>query len=57
MSLSTFASSAGNACRTLIGFWRGLIAIEARPYAPEKHYMRGPGPKWREKHAHEGRSR
>ena len=24
------------------------------PYRPEKHYMRGPGPKWREKHAHAG---
>ena len=22
-------------------------------YRPELHYMRGPGPKWREKHAHE----
>ena len=22
------------------------------PYRPELHYMRGPGPKWREKHAH-----
>jgi hypothetical protein len=21
-------------------------------YRPELHYMRGPGPKWREKHAH-----
>jgi hypothetical protein len=21
------------------------------PYRPELHYMRGPGPKWREKHA------
>ncbi len=21
-------------------------------YHPELHYMRGPGPKWREKHAH-----
>jgi len=22
------------------------------PYRPEKHYMRGPGPKWREKYPH-----
>jgi hypothetical protein len=21
------------------------------PYRPERHYMRGPGPKWRAKHA------
>jgi len=29
--------------------WRRWIG---RPYRPEKHYMRGPGPKWREKAAH-----
>jgi len=23
-------------------------------YNPERHYMRGPGPKWREKHAVRG---
>jgi hypothetical protein len=21
------------------------------PYHPERHYMRGPGPRWRQKHA------
>jgi hypothetical protein len=26
--------------------WDGAIAR----YRPEDHYMRGPGPKWREKH-------
>jgi len=26
--------------------WNVLTA-----YRPERHYMRGPGPKWREKHA------
>jgi hypothetical protein len=33
--------------------WHRLIG---EPYRPEKHYMRGPGPKWREKHgaAHGG---
>jgi hypothetical protein len=36
---------------------RGLDAVARRwrklvdPYRPELHYMRGPGPKWREKHA------
>jgi hypothetical protein len=30
--------------------WRKSI----RPYRPEKHYMRGPGPKWREKIARAG---
>jgi hypothetical protein len=28
--------------------WRGLVG---EPYRPEKHYMRGPGPKWRAKYA------
>jgi hypothetical protein len=23
------------------------------PYRPERHYMRGPGPKWQAKHAHD----
>jgi len=25
-------------------------------YHPELHYMRGPGPRWREKHAHDSES-
>lgn len=29
-----------------------LFTIDRRPYRPERHYMRGPGPKWREKRAH-----
>jgi hypothetical protein len=31
--------------------WRRLTAPLSDPYRPELHYMRGPGPKWREKHA------
>jgi hypothetical protein len=31
--------------------WRRLAAPVFDPYRPELHYMRGPGPKWREKHA------
>jgi hypothetical protein len=34
----------------LTAFWGGSVG----QYRPEVHYMRGPGPKWREKH---GRSR
>ena len=30
--------------------WLGLIQIARNPYRPELHYMRGPGPKWYEKH-------
>ena len=28
-----------------------LALAPAGAYRPEAHYMRGPGPKWREKHA------
>jgi hypothetical protein len=31
--------------------WRTLVSVDARPYRPEAHYMRGPGPKWRAAHA------
>jgi hypothetical protein len=27
------------------------------PYRPELHYMRGPGPRWRERHAFDALSR
>jgi hypothetical protein len=30
--------------------WRKLVKEVFDPYRPELHYMRGPGPKWREKH-------
>ena len=32
--------------------WRTTMAAPAGRYRPEAHYMRGPGPKWRAKHAH-----
>jgi hypothetical protein len=31
--------------------WRRMRTTVLNPYRPELHYMRGPGPKWREKHA------
>jgi hypothetical protein len=30
--------------------WLALKKWFSDPYRPELHYMRGPGPKWREKH-------
>ena len=41
--------AAGAAVVTKI--WRRLKKEICDPYRPELHYMRGPGPKWREKHA------
>jgi len=36
----------------LVNVWRRLRQWIFDTYRPELHYMRGPGPKWREKHAH-----
>jgi hypothetical protein len=36
--------------RDLRRSWRALVTYLLDPYRPERHYMRGPGPKWREKH-------
>ena len=53
--ISILGTAAANAwaalaesCCTVFAF-----ALGERPhtYRPEAHYMRGPGPKWREKHA------
>ena len=33
----------------LAALWRRLMKELFDPYRPERHYMRGPGPKWREK--------
>ena len=35
---------------TIANTWRTLKKDLFEPYRPERHYMRGPGPKWREKH-------
>jgi len=38
-------------------FWRLFFARAFNPYRPELHYMRGPGPAWRAKHAASSRRR
>jgi hypothetical protein len=30
--------------------WHKLFQSACNPYRPERHYMRGPGPKWYAKH-------
>jgi hypothetical protein len=35
--------------QALAGFWRELTRDAIRPYRPELHYMRGPGPACRAK--------
>ena len=34
----------------LMAFWHEMTRDIGHPYRPERHYMRGPGPKWRAKH-------
>jgi hypothetical protein len=36
-------------CQHAGSLWRALMAAISGRYRPELHYMRGPGPKWREK--------
>jgi hypothetical protein len=36
--------------------FQNLVKALFDPYRPELHYMRGPGPKWHEKHAGSFRS-
>lgn len=49
--LVSFLRSAFGSVVTFLGpSWDGPV----RKYRPEQHYMRGPGPKWREKHFLDG---
>ena len=34
----------------ILAFVRGLLSSLMDRYRPEQHYMRGPGPKWLERH-------
>jgi hypothetical protein len=45
------AFTVAKAIAALADACRSAMAIEADRYHPEAHYMRGPGPKWRAKHA------
>jgi hypothetical protein len=54
--MSEFALSGGFADRSIrmlriLEPLRRLVRDVSDHYRPELHYMRGPGPKWREKHA------
>jgi hypothetical protein len=45
---SSLASAALKLCTQLASYCRTVLADQG--YRPELHYMRGPGPKWREAH-------
>jgi hypothetical protein len=46
---SASASQISNPLMAAIELWRALTNDLFDRYRPEKHYMRGPGPKWHEK--------
>lgn len=48
------AKQMGPRFRFVADFFVGLRRDLFDHYRPEKHYMRGPGPKWREKHGRPG---
>jgi hypothetical protein len=51
-TLSPALVSAGmRAWRVVLDSCHSLMAGGPKVYHPEAYYMRGPGPRWREKHA------
>jgi hypothetical protein len=49
--IGLLASAAIEAGVVLLNSWRAWLPGHANTYRPEAHYMRGPGPKWHEKHS------
>ena len=50
MSGTVLVSLLRSAVRSVASFLGSSWDGPAGKYRPEDHYMRGPGPKWREKH-------
>lgn len=51
VAIATASEAFETAARAInVGSWRKWMTPLFDPYRPELHYMRGPGPKWREKH-------
>ena len=47
---AVWSDQAPGLCGTMVAMWRTVSADLFNSYRPEKHYMRGPGPKWRARH-------
>jgi hypothetical protein len=54
---SSLACAALKLVAKLANYWRTVLADQESRYRPELHYMRGPGPKWREAHVHVRKTR
>lgn len=50
MSLIAIPFRIAGLCRHVASACRSVYAELRDPYRPELHYMRGPGPKWSERH-------
>jgi hypothetical protein len=48
---SVLTSAAVRAWRAVMDSCHSMMAGGPKVYHPEAYYMRGPGPRWREKHA------
>ena len=48
---SSLAPAALKVWTAITTAWQKMLADQVKSYQPELNYMRGPGPKWREKHA------
>jgi hypothetical protein len=51
MLASVLAFTAVRAWRVVMDSFCSAMVERPGMYHPEAHYMRGPGPRWREKHA------
>jgi hypothetical protein len=51
LSQPSTATPAPRVCLAVAELWHTLTKDMLDPYRPERHYMRGPGPRWRAKHA------
>ena len=50
MSMAVLVASLRSSVRSAVNFLGSCWDGPPGKYRPEDHYMRGPGPKWREKH-------
>lgn len=50
LKLARTRHNVGIRCREAAKNWQAQLQRLFNRYRPEFHYMRGPGPKWREKH-------
>jgi hypothetical protein len=51
MLACVLASTAARAWRGVMDSCRSVVIGRSGMYHPEAYYMRGPGPRWHEKHA------